>query len=114
MTIMTADTPEGGEARAAMGAASGTDQAGFEAQMAATELFALPADAVAFTASAELGDTMNLVRAFLFDKGLLTPGATSEDAIGIELPDGTILGDAGFVKFRFSTEYMQMAADGAL
>jgi len=57
---------------------------------------------------------MNLVRAFLFDKGLLTSGATSEDAIGIELPDGTILGDAGFVKFRFSTEYMQMVADGAL
>ena len=114
MAIMTADTAEGAEARAAMGAASGTDQAGFEAQMAATELFADPAAAVAFTASSDLGDTMNLVRAFLFDKGLLTPGATSEDAIGIELPDGTILGDAGFVKFRFTTEYMQMAADGAL
>ncbi|MDF1729258.1 MAG: lipid kinase, partial [Sulfitobacter sp.] len=87
---------------------------GFEAQMAATELFALPADAVAFTASAELGDTMDLVRAFLFDKGLLTPGATSEDAIGIELPDDTILGDSTNVKFRFDNTYMQMAADGAL
>ena len=57
---------------------------------------------------------MNLVRAFLFDKGLLTPGATSEDAIGIALPDGTILGDTDNVKFRFDTTFMQMAADGAL
>jgi NitT/TauT family transport system substrate-binding protein len=112
--LMTSDTPEGAEARAAMGAASGTDQAGFEAQLAATTLFADPAEAVAFTASAELGATMDLVRAFLFDKGLLTPGATSQDAIGIELPDGTVLGDTGNVKFRFDTSFMQMAADGAL
>ena len=112
--LMTADTEEGAAARAAMGAASGTDQAGFEAQMAATKLFADPAVAVAFTSSAELGATMDLVRAFLFDKGLLTPGATSQDAIGIALPDGTILGDTANVKFRFDTKYMQMAADGTL
>lgn len=112
--LMIADTPEGAEARAAMGAASGTDQAGFEAQMAATTLFADPAKAVAFTASPALGETMDLVRAFLFDKGLLTPTATSDDAVGIELPDGTILGDPQNVMFRFTTEYMQMAADGAL
>lgn len=113
-TLMTSDTAEGAAARAAMGAASGTDQAGFEAQMAATKLFADPAEAVAFTSSPELGATMDLVRAFLFDKGLLTPGATSQDAIGIELPDGTILGDTGNVKFRFDNTFMQMAADGAL
>jgi NitT/TauT family transport system substrate-binding protein len=114
VTLMTSDTPEGAEARAAMGAASGTDQAGFEAQMAATQLFADPAEAVAFTASPDLADTMNLVRAFLFDKGLLTPTATSDDAVGIALPDGVVLGDADNIKFRFTTDYMQMAADGAL
>lgn len=112
--LMTSDTEEGAAARSAMGAASGTDQAGFEAQMAATKLFVDPAEAVAFTSSSELGATMDLVRAFLFDKGLLTPGATSQDAIGIELPDGTILGDEANVKFRFDNTFMQMAADGAL
>ncbi|WP_405401721.1 putative urea ABC transporter substrate-binding protein [Paracoccus sp. Ld10] len=112
--LMASDTPEGAEARAAMGAVSGTDQAGFEAQMAATQLFAEPADAVAFTSSPDLGKTMDLVREFLFDKGLLTPNATSSDAVGIELPDGTILGDPNNVRFRFTTEFMQMAADGAL
>ena len=114
VTLMTSDTPEGAQARAAMGAASGTDQAGFEAQLAATTLFADPAVAVAFTSSGDLGATMDLVRAFLFDKGLLTPGATSQDAIGIELPDGTVLGDEANVKFRFDTTFMQMAADGSL
>ncbi|MFT4701342.1 MAG: NitT/TauT family transport system substrate-binding protein [Yoonia sp.] len=113
-SLMTSDTDEGAAARAAMGAASGTDQVGFEAQMAATKLFADPAEAVAFTSSADLGATMDLVRAFLFDKGLLTPGATSQDAIGIKLPDGTILGDTANVKFRFDNKYMQMAADGGL
>ncbi|MBU1304747.1 MAG: putative urea ABC transporter substrate-binding protein [Alphaproteobacteria bacterium] len=114
MLAMTADTPEGAAARAAMGAASGTDQAGFEAQLAATKLFATPAEAVAFTDAPELGTTMDKVRTFLFDKGLLGSGAPSADVIGIELPDGTVLGDAANVKLRFTADYMKMAADGAL
>jgi NitT/TauT family transport system substrate-binding protein len=114
MAIMTADTPEGAAAREAMGVASGTDQAGFEAQLAATKLFPTAAEAVAFTTSPDLATTMDKVRTFLFDKGLLGSGAPSADVIGIELPDGTVLGDAGNVKLRFTAEYMQMAADGAL
>jgi NitT/TauT family transport system substrate-binding protein len=114
VTLMTADTPEGAAARAAMGAASGTDQAGFEGQLAATKLFAKPADAVAFTDGPDLKATMDHVRTFLFDKGLLGAGATSADAVGIELPDGSVLGDKGNVKFRFSDVFMKMAADGSL
>lgn len=112
--LMVSDTPEGAAARAAMGAASGTDQAGFEAQMAATKLFDKPADAVAFTTSPDLKATMELVRTFLFDKGLLGAGAPSADVIGIELPTGDVLGDAANVKLRFTADYMQMAADGTL
>jgi NitT/TauT family transport system substrate-binding protein len=41
-------------------------------------------------------------------------GAPSADIIGIELPDGTVLGDAANVKLRFTADYMQMAADGTL
>jgi NitT/TauT family transport system substrate-binding protein len=114
MAIMTADTPEGAAAREAIGVASGTDQAGFEAQLAATKLFPTAAEAVAFTTSPDLATTMDKVRTFLFDKGLLGSGAPSADVIGIELPDGTVLGDAANVKLRFTAEYMQMAADGAL
>lgn len=112
--LMVSDTPEGAAARAAMGAASGTDQAGFEAQMAATKLFPVPAEAVAFVTSPDLGATMDKVRGFLFDKGLLGPTAASADAVGIELPGGTVLGDPANVKLRFTDTYMKLAADGAL
>jgi len=112
--LMTSDTPEGAEARAAMGAASGTDQAGFEAQMAATKLFDKPADAVAFVTSPDLASTMDKVRGFLFDKGLLGPTATSPDAVGIELPGGVVLGDPANVKLRFTDMYMKLAAEGGL
>ncbi|MGV3491908.1 MAG: putative urea ABC transporter substrate-binding protein [Devosia sp.] len=114
MATMTADGEVGAAARAAMGAASGTDQAGFEAQLAATTLFPLAADAVSFTDSPDLKVTMDKVRTFLFDKGLLGSGAPSADVIGIELPNGDVLGDANNIKLRFSSEYMQLAADEAL
>ncbi|TMV67029.1 lipid kinase, partial [Thioclava sp. BHET1] len=105
--LMEAQTKDGAAARAAMGSASGTDQKGFESQLAATELFADPAKAVAFTDSPDLKTTMNRVRTFLFAKGLLGEGAASADAIGIELPDGEILGDKGNVKLRFTAKYMK-------
>jgi NitT/TauT family transport system substrate-binding protein len=114
MKLMTAASDEGKAARTAMGEASGTDLKGFEAQMAATKLFDKPADAVAFTSSPDLPKTMNHVRNFLFEKGLLGNGATSADAIGIEMPDGSVLGDKGNVKFRFATAFMDAAAKGAL
>lgn len=112
--LMTAQTPEGKAAREDMGKASGTDLAGFEAQMAATKLFDKPADAASFTASQDLPKTMDRVRNFLFEKGLLGNGAASADVIGIEMPDGKVLGDKNNVKFRYTTSYMDAAAKGKL
>ena len=102
------------EALTAMAEASGTDLAGYKAQLAATEMFFDPADAVAQAASADLPGTMTSVAEFLFDKGILGEGAPSPDFVGIAYPDGTITGSTANVKFRFDTTYMQMAADGAL
>jgi NitT/TauT family transport system substrate-binding protein len=45
---------------------------------------------------------------------LLGSGAPSSDAVGIQVPDGQVLGDPGNVKLRFDTEYMALAADGKL
>lgn len=98
----------------AMAEASGTDLAGYQAQLASTEMFFDAADAVVFTQSDQLPDTMTSVAEFLFDKGILGEGAPSADFVGIEYPDGSVTGDAGNVTFRFDTTYMQMAADGAL
>ena len=112
--LMTADDAAGKAAREAMGKASGTDLKGYDEQLAATKLFDKAADAVAFTSSPDLPKTMDLVRTFLFDKGLLGSGATSADVIGIEMPDGKVLGDNANVKLRFSETYMKAAADGSL
>ena len=98
----------------AMAVASGTDLAGYKAQLASTEMFYNPADAVTFTKSAALKDTMVSVAEFLFDKGILGEGAPSADFVGVEYPDGSTTGDTNNVRFRFDTTYMQMAADGAL
>ena len=112
MAVMVADTPEGTAARTAMGVASGTDLAGFAAQMAATRLFSDPAAAVAFTTSEDLKTTMEKVRGFLFNAGLFAPGSASADVVGIEFPDGSVMGDAGYVKLRFTADYMAAAAAG--
>ena len=114
MQIMLSDTPQGKAARTAMGAASGTDLAGYEAQLASTKMFGKAADAVSFGASQELVSTMKHVRDFLFAHGLLGEGAPSADIVGIAFPDGSILGDTANVQFRFDNSYMEMAAKGKL
>ncbi len=112
--LMTANDDAGKAAREAMGKASGTDLKGYDEQLAATKLFDKPADAVTFTSSPDLPKTMDLVRNFLFEKGLLGSGAASADVIGIEMPDGKVLGDAANVKLRFTETYMKAAAAGSL
>lgn len=114
MAIMSADTPEGIAARTHMAAASGTDLAGYEAQLAATRMFYSAADAVAFTTSADLPETMKKVAAFSFAHGLLGEGARSAEAIGMSFASGVVTGDPANLKLRFDPAFMQMAADGKL
>lgn len=114
MEVLKSDTAEGREARAQLGEASGTDLAGYEAQLAATNMFWEPADAVTFINSDQAREAMDSVRQFSFDKGLLGQGAQSPDFVGIEFPDGSVMGDKGNLKFRFNDSFMQMAADGSL
>ena len=111
MAIMASDTPEGAAARAAMGEASGTDQAGYEFQLASTQMFYAATDAVEFVNGGTLPATMDEVRTVLFDRGLMGDGAPSADIVGIEFPDGSTLGDADNIMFRFNADYMEEAAD---
>ena len=114
VTKMLAADAEGKSAKEAMANASGTDLAGFDSQLAATRLFAKPADAAAFTKGKEIGVTMDRVRKFLFEKSLLGKDAKTPDAVGIELADKTILGDAKNVKLRFDPSFMTLASQGKL
>lgn len=114
MDILASDSEAGQKARAYLGELSGTDQAGHEAQLAAMKMFWQPQMSVDFINSEEAFEAMDSVRRFSFDKGLLGQGATTPDFVGIEFPDGTVMGDAGNVKLRFNDDYMQMAADGEI
>jgi NitT/TauT family transport system substrate-binding protein len=114
MATMSADTPAGKAARTAMAKASGTDLAGYDAQLAATKMFYSAADAVAFATSPKLPATMGKVAEFSFAHGLLGDGAQSAAAIGMGFANGVTTGAAGNLKLRFDPAYMQMAADGKL
>ncbi|HWV08542.1 putative urea ABC transporter substrate-binding protein [Pseudomonas sp.] len=114
MATMSADSAAGKAAREHMAKASGTDLAGYEAQLAATRMFYTAKDAVAFATSPKLPDTMGKVARFSFDHGLLGEGAQSSDAIGMSFANDVVTGDSGNLKLRFDPSYMQMAADGTL
>ncbi len=93
MGIMSKDDDEGKTARTAMAEASGTDLAGYDAQLKTTEMFYVPQEAVDFTNNDKLVDTMKFVAQFLFDHGILGTGAASPDAVGISFPDDRTFGD---------------------
>jgi len=113
MATMSAAGDKGIAARTAMAEASATDLAGYDAQLASTEMFYTPTAALELTGSKQLVSTMQNVAEFSFKHGLLGEGAPDAGFIGIETPAG-IYGDASNVKLRFDPSYMQMAADGKL
>jgi len=114
MGIMSKDDGDSIAARSAMAEASGTDLAGYDAQLGTTQMFYEPADAVAFSKDEKLVDTMSFVANFLFDHGILGEGASSPDFVGMEFPDGKTLGDTANMKLRFDPTFMAMAAEGNL
>ncbi len=113
MSIMSGDNAAATEAKTYMAEASGTDLAGYESQLASTEMFYSPASALELTNSEALLKTMEHVAEFSFEHGLLGDGAPDAGFIGIEMPAGTF-GDSSNVQFRFDPTYMQMAEDGKL
>jgi NitT/TauT family transport system substrate-binding protein len=111
LKVMAAKDPKALEH---MAKASGTNLAGFNSQLATTKMFWTATEAHAFVTGPTVVKTMDLVRKFSFDHGLLGEGAKTADAVGIEFPAGKTLGNAKSVKMRFDASYMKMAADGAL
>ncbi|MDF3936523.1 putative urea ABC transporter substrate-binding protein [Pseudomonas citronellolis] len=114
VALMTAQNAEGKAALEHMAKASGTDLAGYQAQLATTRLFATPTEALAFASSPALAQTMQRVASFSFAHGLLGEGAKSAEAVGMSFAKGATLGDSGNLKLRFDPSYVQLAADGKL
>jgi NitT/TauT family transport system substrate-binding protein len=86
----------------------------YKEQISTTKLFYTPQSAAEFGASAALKKTMELVRQFVFDHGLLGQGTKSVDDVAIRYPDGSIQGKPDRVRLRFDVSYMQLAAQGKL
>jgi NitT/TauT family transport system substrate-binding protein len=114
VALMMKNDAAGNAAKTAMAKASGTDLAGFNSQLATTRMFATPAEAHAFMTGASVQTTMDLVRKFSFDHGLLGEGAKSVDVVGIEFPGGKTLGNKANIKMRFDPSFTQMAIAGQL
>jgi len=113
MSVMSGKDAKAIEARTAMAKASGTDLAGYEAQLKATRMFYSPAEALMQAQDPHLKLTMQLVAEFSYQHGLLGDSAPSPDFIGVETPSG-IYGDTNNVKLRFDPTFVQLAADGKL
>jgi len=114
MALMAKNDAAAQAAETVMARASGTDLAGYRSQLATTHLFGTPAEAYQFTTGDTLVKTMDLVRHFSFDHGILGQGAGSVDVVGIQFPGGKVLGDSHNVKMRFDPSFMKMALDGTL
>ncbi|MOA00010.1 alkanesulfonate transporter substrate-binding subunit [compost metagenome] len=114
VALMHAGNAESAAALEHMAKASGTDLAGYQAQLAATRLFQSPADALSFVTSPKLPATMDKVASFSFRHGLLGEGAKDANAVGMSFAKDVVTGDKGNVKLRFDPTYVQLAADGKL
>lgn len=114
MSIMSDEGEKGKEARSIMAKLSGTDLAGYDAQLKTTRMFYAAKEAVAFAMSENVVRTMDLVRTFSFEHGLLGENVKSKDVVGIAFPSGSTLGSKSNIKLRFDASYMKMAADGKL
>jgi NitT/TauT family transport system substrate-binding protein len=112
--IMRGNDEAAAAARTQMAKDSGTDLEGFDGQLKTTRMYYDSAEATDFARSKELIKTMDLVRKFSFDHGLLGEGAKTVDKVGIVFPGGETQGDPQNIKMRFNADYMKMAADHKL
>ncbi len=114
MKLMSDKSKAGKEAIQYMAKFAGGTDAEFRAQLATTKMFYQPSESTEFAKSEQLKKTMEYVRTFCFSHDLFPKGAKSKDYVGIQFPDGSVMGDDKNVKLRFDAKYMQMAADGKL
>lgn len=114
MSIMASKGKDSREMINYMADYSGATPNEFKAQMRTTAFFISPQQAVEFTESDSLKQTMKLVREFVWNVGLVSNDIKSADQIGVKFADGSVQGNANNVMITFDTKYMKMAADGSL
>ena len=112
---MTSDTPRGKAAKEEMAKASGTDLAGFDAQLATTADVLRSRQGGRVHQRPGAAEDHGPCRATSCSShGILGTNAASVDVVGMSFPGGTTLGDADNVKLRFDPAFMALAAAGSL
>jgi len=114
MAVMSGQGKQADQAVEAMAKFAGGTVPEFKAQLRTTRMFYTPQDDIAFIESPVLEKTAKTVAGFCFDHGLLGQGAKSPDFIGVQLPDGKVVGDSKNVKIHYNNEYVKAAAAGKL
>jgi NitT/TauT family transport system substrate-binding protein len=113
MKLMSGQGKEAKEAIQSMATFAGGTEAEFREQLRTTRMFYEPKEAATFSSGDDLKKTMEYVRSFCFSHGLFG-NAPSVDAVGIQFPDGSVIGDKAAVKLRFTDTFMKAAAEGKL
>lgn len=114
MSVMSGGGAPQNQAIEHMAQVAGGTLAEFKAQLKTTQMFYTPSAALEIATGDQLIKTMELVRQFSFDKGLFGSGAPDADFIGIQFPNGKVLGDKNNINLRFDSTYMEMARDNKL
>jgi len=114
MGQMTAQGTAGDKVLTSIGEASQDSLASYKEQLATTHMFYTPQSAVQMASSPDLKKTMDLVRKFCFTHNLLGEKTKSPDDVAIQFPDGSALGKADRIRFRFNIDYMKLGAEGKL
>lgn len=107
MAIMSARSAKAENALGTMAKAGGSSVTEYKAQLKTTAMFYKAGDAVEYMSGEEIKTNMKRVRNFCFKYKLLGDRVSTPDDLGIQFPDGTVLGDKSNVLFFFDASYMQ-------
>ncbi len=114
MDVMNTPGSEAKVAKEHMASLAGTSLTEYEGQLATTAMFYTADDALAYLYSPELKTKMDSVRQFCFTHQLLGENASSADVVGIQFPDGSILGDADNIKLRYDASFTKEYFNGGI
>lgn len=113
MQVMSAKDQKAEKAMEIMANAGGSSIIEFKNQLSTTAMFYKPQEAIDFSLRADFRTSMQRVRNFCVKYELLKDIKNPDD-LGIQLPDGSILGSPSNVKLKFDLRFTKAAVDGKL
>ncbi len=109
MSIMSKRGAQSDHALDEMAKAGGSSLTEYKAQLKTTAMFYSAKDAVDYMSGEEIKTNMRRVRNFCFKYHLLGNRVNSADDLGIQFPDGSVLGNKNNILFYFDASYMSQS-----